>query len=132
MSRSRSRSPVPRRGRSRSPPPRGGGGGRRSASPGSDSEAYNPGNNIYVSGLSVRTTEHELERCFAKYGHVEKCELVYDPKTRESRGFAFVTMATRADAEDSIQGLNRSCLDGRVIIVEKVCATASCLRPRVR
>ena len=43
-----------------------------------------------------------------------------DPRTRESRGFAFVTMETVEDANRCVKYLNRSVLEGRVITVEKV------------
>lgn len=51
---------------------------------------------------------------------VLECRLVVDPRTRESRGFGFVTMDNLEDAERSIKYLNRSILEGRVITVEKV------------
>ncbi|PKA58791.1 30S ribosomal protein 2, chloroplastic [Apostasia shenzhenica] len=43
-----------------------------------------------------------------------------DPRTRESRGFAFVTMETAEDANRCIKYLNRSVLEGRLMVVEKV------------
>lgn len=43
-----------------------------------------------------------------------------DPRTRESRGFGFVTMEHLEDAERCIKYLNRSTLEGRIITVEKV------------
>lgn len=48
------------------------------------------------------------------------CHLVTDPRSRESRGFAFVTMETVEDAERCIKYLNRSVLEGRLVTVEKV------------
>eukprot|EP00246_Nothoceros_aenigmaticus_P000901 TRINITY_DN1113_c0_g1_i2.p1 TRINITY_DN1113_c0_g1~~TRINITY_DN1113_c0_g1_i2.p1 ORF type:complete len:177 (-),score=13.75 TRINITY_DN1113_c0_g1_i2:916-1446(-) len=83
-------------------------------------EAINPGNNLYVTGLSTRVSEKDLEEHFSKEGKVIECRLVVDPRTRESRGFGFVTMDTSEDAERSIKYLNRSILEGRVITVEKV------------
>ncbi|BBN05732.1 transformer-2 protein [Marchantia polymorpha subsp. ruderalis] len=106
-------SPSPRRYRSRS----------RSRSPtreyGERPEANNPGNNLYVTGLSTRVTEKDLEDHFAAEGKVMECRLVVDPRTRESRGFGFVTMDSLEDAERCIKYLNRSILEGRVITVEK-------------
>jgi RNA recognition motif-containing protein len=46
--------------------------------------------------------------------------VVFDPWTRESRGFGFVTMATLREAERCIKYLDLSVLEGRVITVEKV------------
>lgn len=101
-SRSRSRSP-PKRSRSRSP----------------EEDASNPGNNLYVTGLSTRVTTADLEKFFGKEGKVLECSLVTDPRTKESRGFGFVTMETREDADRCVKYLNRSVLEGRLVTVEK-------------
>eukprot|EP00897_Mesotaenium_endlicherianum_P009182 jgi/Mesen1/8292/ME000045S07740 len=102
------RSPSPRRyrSRSRSPPPR-------------TSDDDNPGNNLYITGLSTRVTEKELEDHFMREGKVTEARLVVDPRTRESRGFGFVTMSSLEEAERAIKYCNRSILEGRVITVER-------------
>ncbi|MCI25594.1 pre-mRNA-splicing factor CWC22-like, partial [Trifolium medium] len=82
-------------------------------------DAENPGNNLYVTGLSPRITKRELEKHFATEGKVVDVHLVVDPWTRESRGFGFVTMATLEEADRCVKYLNRSVLEGRVIMVEK-------------
>ncbi|CAM6021364.1 unnamed protein product [Sphagnum balticum] len=109
-------SPSPRRTsrgrtRSRTPP-------RRDVGHSRD-EALNPGNNLYVTGLSTRVTEKDLEEHFSKEGKVTECRLVVDPRTRESRGFGFVTMENPDDADRTVKYLNRTTLEGRVITVEK-------------
>jgi transformer-2 protein len=109
--RSRSRTPVLRR--SRTPPLR-----RDRAS--SKEDALNPGNNLYVTGLSTRVTEKDLEEHFSREGKVIECRLVVDPRTRESRGFGFVTMDCGDDADRCVKYLNRSTLEGRIITVEKL------------
>ncbi|KAK9998808.1 hypothetical protein SO802_018411 [Lithocarpus litseifolius] len=90
---------------------------RYGRSPSSDVE--NPGNNLYVTGLSPRVTKRELEKHFAIEGTVVDVHLVVDPWTRESRGFGFVTMATLEEADRCIKHLNNSVIEGRVITVEK-------------
>eukprot|EP01018_Ginkgo_biloba_P034294 Gb_38929 [translate_table: standard] len=82
-------------------------------------DVQNPGNNLYVTGLSPRITKRELEDHFSREGTVIECHLVVDPRTRESRGFGFVTMKTVEDADRCIKYLNRSVVEGRVITVEK-------------
>ncbi|XP_057429590.1 serine/arginine-rich splicing factor SR45a isoform X4 [Lotus japonicus] len=82
-------------------------------------DVENPGNNLYVTGLSPRITKRELEKHFATEGKVIDVHLVVDPWTRESRGFGFVTMDTLEDANRCVKYLNRSVLEGRVITVEK-------------
>ncbi|XP_050368923.1 serine/arginine-rich splicing factor SR45a isoform X2 [Argentina anserina] len=115
-SRSRSRS-VPRpRSRSRSlSRPR-----HRSHSRSRGRDAVgNPGNTLYVTGLSQRVLEKDVERHFSKEGKVASCFLVVEPRTRISRGFAFVTMDSNEDAERCIKHLNQSVLEGRYITVER-------------
>ncbi|XP_072962512.1 uncharacterized RNA-binding protein C25G10.01 [Typha angustifolia] len=104
---SRSPSPIPR-SRSRS----------RSRSRGRHG-AVNPGDTLYVTGLSGRVTERDLKDHFSKEGKVTGCYLVVEPRTRISRGFAFVTMETVEDADRCIKYLNQSVLEGRYITVEK-------------
>ncbi|XP_034889786.1 uncharacterized protein [Populus alba] len=113
-SRSRSRSlPRPRhRSRSRSR-------GRSRSRDHERTEVVNPGNTLYVTGLSTRVTERDLEEHFSKEGKVASCFLVVEPRTRISRGFAFVTMDNVDDANRCVKYLNQSVLEGRYITVEK-------------
>lgn len=46
-------------------------------------------------------------------------KLITEPRTKESRGFAFVMMNSNAAVEESISKLDKIELDGRVITVEK-------------
>ncbi|KAL8170663.1 hypothetical protein V2J09_022467 [Rumex salicifolius] len=118
-SRSKSKSKSPRaRLRSRSPPK-----SRRSRS--RSPEASNPGNNLYVTGLSTRVTSADLKKYFAKEGKVTECNLVTDPRSKESRGFAFITMDSTEDADRCVKYLNRTVLEGRLITVEKALNTFS-------
>ncbi|XP_020274055.1 serine/arginine-rich splicing factor SR45a isoform X1 [Asparagus officinalis] len=110
--RSHSRSPSPRRrsfSRSRS----------RSRSRSSRVDPTNPGNTLYVTGLSSRVTERALEDHFSKEGKVAECRLIVEPRTRISRGFAFISMDTIEDADRCVKYLNHSVLEGRHITVEK-------------
>ncbi|KAL9305311.1 Serine/arginine-rich splicing factor SR45a [Arabidopsis thaliana] len=86
------------------------------------SDAENPGNSLYVTGLSHRVTERDLEDHFAKEGKVTDVHLVLDPWTRESRGFGFISMKSVGDANRCIRSLDHSVLQGRVITVEKLFA----------
>ncbi|KAI7824421.1 hypothetical protein BC939DRAFT_450305 [Gamsiella multidivaricata] len=101
-----SRSPRPR---SRSP--------ARHSSDNAIDESINPGNNLFVNSLSVKTQPSDLEDLFGKYGKVEKVQIMYDPHTRESRGFAFVTMVRAEDADAAMQVLSGFELHGRAMSV---------------
>ncbi|KAJ3841452.1 hypothetical protein EV361DRAFT_756576, partial [Lentinula raphanica] len=77
----------------------------------------NPGNNLHVSGLSHKVDSRDLESAFAKVGRVSKASVVYDPHTRESRLFGFVTMETVEEADAAVTALNATELLGKVITV---------------
>ncbi|KAJ7602690.1 hypothetical protein DFH06DRAFT_1023567, partial [Mycena polygramma] len=80
----------------------------------------NPGNNLHVSGLSHKIDTRDLEAAFAKTGRVQKASVMYDPHTRESRGFRFVMMETPEEAEAAVAALHGTELGGKAIHVEKV------------
>jgi len=111
------RSPV--RDRNGGEPPRR---SSRSRSPGAPREGergVNPGNNLHVSGLSNKVDTRDLEAAFAKIGRVKKASVMYDPHSRESRGFGFVTMESSEEADAAIAALNATELMGKVMNVEK-------------
>ncbi|XP_058198930.1 serine/arginine-rich splicing factor SR45a isoform X4 [Rhododendron vialii] len=91
----------------------------RSRSRSRDASIENPGNNLYVTGLSARVSKRDLEKHFSNEGKVEDIHLVIDPWTRETRGFGFVTMSTVEEADRCVKYLDRSVLEGRVITVER-------------
>ena len=74
-------------------------------------------NRLYVGNLSYYTTEDALMRTFAQVGDVSEAKLVIDRETGRSRGFAFVTMGTDADAQKAISQLDGQDLDGRPLRV---------------
>lgn len=109
-------------------------GRRRSASPNGNTEsiakessgpkddddgAINPGSNLFVTGIHPRLTEGEVSKMFEKYGDVEKCQIMRDPHTKESRGFGFVKMVTSEQAEAAKEGLQGEQIEGRTLSIEK-------------
>ncbi|KAI0786476.1 hypothetical protein C8Q75DRAFT_808454 [Abortiporus biennis] len=117
-SRGRSRSRSPARGNGdrssyrRSPPPR-----RTSGAP-IAKQAPNPSNVLGVFGLSIRTTERDLDEEFSRFGRVEKVVIVYDQRSDRSRGFGFISMSTVEEAARCIEKLNGIDLNGRRIRVD--------------
>ncbi|KLU90021.1 hypothetical protein MAPG_08988 [Magnaporthiopsis poae ATCC 64411] len=81
--------------------------------------AYNPGSNLFVTGIHPRLVEAEVTRMFEKYGEVEKCQIMRDPHTQESRGFGFVKMVLTEQADAAIEGLQGEVIEGRTLSIEK-------------
>lgn len=81
--------------------------------------AVNPGSNLFVTGIHPRLTEDEVTRLFSKYGTVEKCQIMRDPHSKESRGFGFVKMVTSEEADAAKEGLQNKELEGRTFSIEK-------------
>lgn len=72
---------------------------------------------LFVGSLPYSATSGQLEELFAKFGKVESVNLITDRFSGQSKGFAFVEMATDEDAQKAIKGLNNYNLDGRTIVV---------------
>src|SRR5271167_1017742 len=75
--------------------------------------------NIFVGNLSYQTNQDELHAAFAQYGAVERVNIVTDRDTGQPRGFAFVEMTDRHEAETAIQQLNGAELNGRAMNVNE-------------
>ena len=75
--------------------------------------------NIFVGNLSYQTTQEDLMAAFSQYGAVERVSIVTDRDTGQPRGFAFVEMTERRDAETAISQLNGAELNGRAMNVNE-------------
>lgn len=76
-------------------------------------------NRLYVGNLAFHSTQDSLRDAFAACGQVVDVHLVADRMTGQSRGFAFITMGTRAEAEVAMQTMNGADLDGRALRVNE-------------
>ena len=79
----------------------------------------NPGSNLFVTGIHPRLEERDVEELFAKHGAVEKCNIMRDPHTRDSRGFGFVKMVTGEEADAAKDALQGEVIEGRTLSIEK-------------
>lgn len=75
--------------------------------------------NIYVGNLSYSTTEDSLRQAFEAFGQVSSASVIKDKYSGESRGFGFVEMASKEEAEKAIAEMNGKELDGRTITVNE-------------
>ncbi|MBW0001736.1 MAG: RNA-binding protein [Verrucomicrobia bacterium] len=74
---------------------------------------------LYVGNLSFHTTADDLQTAFEPFGAVAEVALISDRVTGRSRGFAFVTMGSRAEGQAAIEGLQGHELDGRALSVNE-------------
>ncbi len=72
---------------------------------------------LYVGNLSYNQTEESLRTLFAQAGNVVSVALIKDRETGRSKGFAFVEMASQAEAEQAIKLFNGKSVDDRQLTV---------------
>ena len=75
--------------------------------------------NIFVGSLPFTSREETLREVFSAHGEVTSARIITDRETGRSRGFGFVEMPNDEEANNAIQALNGSELDGRTINVNE-------------
>ena len=75
--------------------------------------------NIYVGNLSHETTEENLKEAFEVFGEVNTVRVIKDNFTGRSKGFGFVEMPAKAEAQAAIEGLNGKDSKGRSLNVNE-------------
>jgi RNA recognition motif-containing protein len=75
--------------------------------------------NIYAGNLSHDVTEDDLRQSFEAFGQVESVNIVKDRFSGESRGFGFIMMPSKNEAQAAIEDLNGKDLKGRSINVNE-------------
>jgi RNA recognition motif-containing protein len=84
--------------------------------------------NIYVGNLSFTTTEADLKEAFQAFGEVQSASIIKDKFSGDSRGFGFIEMPNKAEAEKAMAMMNGKDLKGRTLKVNE--AKARTDRPR--
>jgi len=75
--------------------------------------------NIYVGNLSRDVTEDDLRQAFEAFGQVNSATVIKDRFSGESRGFGFVEMPSKNEAQTAITEMNDKDLKGRTINVNE-------------
>lgn len=75
--------------------------------------------NLYVGNLPYRLTEDQLKSAFEEYGTVASCTIIKDKVTGQSKGFGFLEMPEREEAESAINNLNGRDFMGRKLNVNE-------------
>lgn len=74
---------------------------------------------LFVGNLAFSVTENDLQDLFSQHGPVTEVNLMLDRSSGRSRGFAFVTMATKEGADAATQALNGTSHEGRNLTVNE-------------
>jgi len=74
---------------------------------------------IYVGNLSYEVTEEDLRLALEQFGQVESATIIKDKHSGQSKGFGFVEMASKAEGQAAIDGLNGKELKGRALNVNE-------------
>ena len=77
------------------------------------------GNKLYVGNLDFQTTSDDLSDLFAGAGRVLSTQIITDRDTRRSKGFAFIEMASEAEAQKAITLYNGHLLNARALLVSE-------------
>lgn len=75
--------------------------------------------NIYVSNISFRSNEDDVQAAFEKFGEVSSVKIITDRDTGRSRGFGFVEMPNDAEGAQAVNKLNGASLGGRLLTVNE-------------
>ena len=77
------------------------------------------GNKLYVGNLPYSVRDGDLEQAFGQFGAVTSAKVMMERDTGRSKGFGFVEMASDAEAQAAINGMNGQPLGGRSIVVNE-------------
>jgi RNA recognition motif-containing protein len=75
--------------------------------------------NIYVGNLPYSARNDDLNEIFEEYGTVNTAEIIFDRRTKRSRGYGFVEMADAEEGKEAIAELDGSDYEGRQIRVDE-------------
>lgn len=74
---------------------------------------------LYVGNLSYEVTESELNELFTPFGTVESARIITDKFTGNSKGFGFVEMSNREEANQAMNDLNGKTIHNRALVVNE-------------
>ena len=75
--------------------------------------------NIFTGNLSRDVSEDDLRQAFTAFGQVDTVSIIKDKFTGESKGFAFIEMPVKSEADAAIAALNSTQLKGKAITVNE-------------
>jgi RNA recognition motif-containing protein len=76
-------------------------------------------NKLYVGNLPYSMRDDDLQQHFAGFGAVSSAKVMMDRDTGRSKGFGFVEMGSRDEAQAAIRGMNGQSFEGRALVVNE-------------
>ena len=73
---------------------------------------------LYVGNLPYSYSEENLKKLFEVY-KTSSVKLVIDRETGRSKGFGFVDIDSKEEAENAIEALDKSVADGKTLVVNE-------------
>jgi RNA recognition motif-containing protein len=73
--------------------------------------------NIYIGNLSYDLTEEQLKNVFEAFGYVDKAKIIKDKFTGDSKGFGFVEMPNKGEAEKALQEIKE--INGKSVTINE-------------
>ena len=77
------------------------------------------GNKLYVGNLPYSFRDEDLQQAFAAHGTVTSAKVMMERDTGRSKGFGFVEMASDAEAQAAVNGMNGQQYGGRGLVVNE-------------
>jgi RNA recognition motif-containing protein len=74
---------------------------------------------LYVGNLAYEVSEKELNKSFAEYGELISARVIKNRFSGKSKGFGFVEIAGREEANAAVRALNGKDFKGRRIVVNE-------------
>jgi RNA recognition motif-containing protein len=75
--------------------------------------------NIFVGNLAPDVKEEELKELFSKHGRVSSVKIIRDMFSQRSKGFGFIEMPGKAEAQKALDELNTFELKGKKLNVNE-------------
>ncbi|MGB9716639.1 MAG: RNA recognition motif domain-containing protein [Thermodesulfovibrionales bacterium] len=72
---------------------------------------------IYVGNISFKATEDDIRELFSQVGEVESVKIITDAHTGQPKGFGFIEMSSKEDANKAISALNGKTFMDRTLSV---------------
>ncbi len=74
---------------------------------------------LYVGNLPFSATEDSLKEAFSQFGTVESVSIITDRYTGQTKGFGFIEVSSKQEADEAVAKMNGAEMDGRTLKVSE-------------